>query len=79
MKTPHRDPSGHNPFGHDPFGGAPFGSAPAGPPVFTVPPTPTAHRLRVNMFAKLSVVFAFVFAPAGAILGHLAGVSGLRG
>jgi eukaryotic-like serine/threonine-protein kinase len=70
VTSPQQDPFGHNPFGDSPFGGVPFGGAPAGPPVFTTPPEPPDQR-PVNIFATLSVVFAFVFAPAGAILGHL--------
>ena len=57
-----------NPFEHNPFGGAAFVSGPPGPPVYAAPPP---HRLRANIFATLSVVFAFLFAPAGAVLGHL--------
>ncbi|MGV0784074.1 sensor domain-containing protein [Mycolicibacterium sp. XJ775] len=37
---------------------------PAGPP-------PSPPRDEANTFATLSVVFAFLFAPAGAVLGHL--------
>ena len=39
------------------------------PPVISAPPPPLRHR--ANTFATLSVVFAFLFAPAGAVLGHL--------
>ncbi|GAB1813551.1 sensor domain-containing protein [Mycobacterium sp. MUNTM1] len=60
-----------NPFEHNPFGAAPFGSSPAGPPVYTAPPVPAPDRPPVNALATLSVVFAFVFAPVGAVLGHL--------
>jgi hypothetical protein len=35
------------------------------------PPPPPPYRPRVNTLATLSLVFAFVFAPVGAILGHL--------
>ena len=38
------------------------------PPVISAPPPP---RQKTNTFATLSVVFAFLFAPAGAVLGHL--------
>jgi PknH-like extracellular domain/Domain of unknown function (DUF4190) len=38
------------------------------PPVISAPP-PT--RQKTNTFATLSVVFAFLFPPAGAVLGHL--------
>jgi hypothetical protein len=69
-----QDPFGHNPFSYDPLGRAPYAEPPAGappgPPVF-MPPPPPPHRPPVNTFATLSLVFAFVFAPVGAILGHL--------
>jgi hypothetical protein len=39
------------------------------PPVISAPPLPP--RPKTNVFATLSVVFAFLFAPAGAVLGHL--------
>ena len=39
------------------------------PPVISAPPPPP--RQKTNTFATLSVVFAFLFAPAGAVLGHL--------
>jgi eukaryotic-like serine/threonine-protein kinase len=73
MTNPPQNPFGYNPFGNDPFGGAPFGSAPSGPPVYSVPPPPPPppDRRPTNTFANLSLIFAFVFAPAGAILGHL--------
>ncbi|BBX33008.1 PknJ protein [Mycolicibacterium mageritense DSM 44476 = CIP 104973] len=58
----------------DPFGGAPFGQFPGGPqqpyggpPIVTEPPPPA----EMNTLATLSLIFAFVFAPAGAVLGHL--------
>ena len=60
-----------NPFEHNPFGGTPFGSSPTGPPVYSTPPVPPPDRQPVNALATLSVVFAFVFAPVGAVLGHL--------
>ncbi|HEX7825773.1 MAG TPA: sensor domain-containing protein [Mycobacterium sp.] len=57
---------GGTPFG-DPFG-MPTNQPPAGPPPVRAPrPDPS----ETNTLATLSVVFAFVFAPAGAILGHL--------
>lgn len=59
---------GANPFGSDPF----TVGSPVSDPVHPVPPTtgpPGAPE--TNTLATLSVVFAFVFAPAGAILGHL--------
>ncbi|AXK76917.1 MULTISPECIES: sensor domain-containing protein [Mycobacteriaceae] len=53
------------PTGGDPFGGGPVTAPP--PPS----PGPVPDRGEVNTLATLSMVFAFVFAPAGAILGHL--------
>jgi hypothetical protein len=68
------DPFGPRLSGSDPFGGAPFGQAPGGPPIVTAgPPT----RPPANTLATLSVIFAFLFAPAGAVLGHL-GLSQIR-
>lgn len=52
--------------GGNPFGANPFGQQPTTPPVTTAPPPP-----QTNTFATLSVVFAFLFAPVGAVLGHL--------
>ena len=64
-------PSGGDPFGEGPFAGDAFavdqpsaGAARA--------PTPTSQPQETNTLATLSVVFAFVFAPAGVILGHVA-------
>jgi eukaryotic-like serine/threonine-protein kinase len=53
-------------FGADPY---------PEPPVISAPPPPP--RQETNTFATLSVVFAFVFAPVGAVLGHL-GLSQIR-
>src|SRR6476646_7203740 len=39
------------------------------PPVISAPPMP--HSQKTNTFATLSLIFAFLFAPAGALLGHL--------
>jgi hypothetical protein len=39
------------------------------PPVISAPPPPP--RPKTNTFATLSLIFAFLFAPAGAVLGHL--------
>ncbi len=65
-----QDPYGHNPFSYDPLGRVPPAGPPLGPPVVPPPPAPR-HRPPVNTLATLSLVFAFVFPPAGAILGHL--------
>jgi hypothetical protein len=55
----------------DPFGGVaytgPMSASPAGMPS---PPIPSQGEAKT--LATLSVVFAFVFAPVGAVLGHLA-------
>ena len=53
-------------FGADPY---------PEPPVISAPPPPPSQK--TNTFATLSVVFAFVFAPVGAVLGHL-GLSQIR-
>jgi len=73
VSNPTQDPFGSKPFGGDPFGGAAFGqAAPGGPPVFNAPPAPPSPAgAEANTLATLSVIFAFVFAPAGAVLGHL--------
>jgi eukaryotic-like serine/threonine-protein kinase len=75
-----QDPFGHNPFGYDPLG-VPYGGPPPEPLDYPESPEVLDYpessepldypEPRVNVFATLSVVFAFVFAPAGAILGHL--------
>ena len=75
-------------FGHggptDPFGRDPFaGDASFDATAFGAAPAPVASGREVNTLATLSVVFAFVFAPAGALLGHLGlaqlGRTGQRG
>ena len=53
----------------DPFGTDPFGSSPFGSPTMTPTPAPSGE---VNTLATLSIVFAFIFAPVGAVLGHVA-------
>ncbi len=65
MSSP-QDPYGTGPFSYDPLGRPP-------PPVYVPPPAPppAPPRPRVNTLATLSLVFAFVFAPVGAVLGHL--------
>ena len=65
-----QDPYGYNPFSYDPLGRVPFEPPLVQPPVF-IPPPPPPYPPQVNPLATLSLVFAFVFAPAGAILGHL--------
>lgn len=73
---------GHGADAGDPFANDPFGTAPPWPQYGAVSsPTqmhpspgsgPPAPRSEANTLATLSVIFAFVFAPAGAVLGHLA-------
>jgi uncharacterized Tic20 family protein len=55
-------------------GGDPFGSDPftVGPTSRSGAPAPTSQQQETNTLATLSVVFAFVFAPAGVVLGHVA-------
>src|ERR1700757_5542959 len=68
--TSPQDPYGYDPFSYDPLGRVPF----AGPPVELPPLTPppeAPYPASVNPLATLSLVFAFVFPPAGAVLGHL--------
>lgn len=55
----------------DPFGAAASAEYMVEPP-FRPPSVVSPRRGEVNTLATLSVVFAFVFAPAGVILGHLA-------
>ncbi len=57
-------PAGGDPFGNDPFT--------VGPARASGRPAPTSQQQETNTLATLSVVFAFVFAPAGVVLGHLA-------
>jgi hypothetical protein len=64
-------PSGGDPLDGDPFVGDPFAvGRPGASP--SQAPAPTSQQQETNTLATLSVVFAFVFAPAGVILGHLA-------
>jgi eukaryotic-like serine/threonine-protein kinase len=64
-------PSGDDPFGGDPFAADPFDVGRPGASASQAP-APTSQRQETNTLATLSVVFAFVFAPAGVVLGHLA-------
>jgi uncharacterized BrkB/YihY/UPF0761 family membrane protein len=64
-------PSGGDPFGGDPFAGDPFAVGLPGGSASHDPASIYRQR-ETNTLATLSVVFAFVFAPAGVILGHLA-------
>lgn len=65
--TDPQDPFQPYSYTYDPLGRS-FDSPPEPPPVFLPPPP---YRPTVNVFATLSVAFAFLCAPAGAIFGHL--------
>lgn len=54
----------------DPFGGQQFGGGWGGPPPTYQAPPP--QQSETNPLATLSIIFAFVFAPVGAALGHIA-------
>src|SRR6202007_2719813 len=64
------DPYSYNSYSYDPLGRVPFEDPLVAPPPVPPPPAPP-RRPPVNALATLSLVFAFVFPPAGAILGHL--------
>jgi hypothetical protein len=53
-----------DPFGTEPFGAGQYGNLAPAPA-----PAPSGE---VNTLATLSIVFAFVFAPVGVVLGHVA-------
>ncbi|UXA08380.1 sensor domain-containing protein [Mycobacterium sp. SMC-2] len=74
--TDPQDPYWQNPYTYDPLGRVPPAPPPVEPPVFA-PPAEPPYRRPVNVLATLSLVFAFVFAPVGAILGH-AGLAQIR-
>lgn len=56
----------------DPFGTPPGSAEYMAEPAFRPPSVVSPRSGEVDTLATLSVVFAFVFAPAGVILGHLA-------
>lgn len=66
-----QDPYGQGPFSYDPLGRVPYAGPPAGPP-FLPPPPVTPYPAPVNAVATLSLIFAFLCAPVGALLGHVA-------
>jgi eukaryotic-like serine/threonine-protein kinase len=66
-----QDPYWQNPLSYDPLGRVPPPMPPVEPAAFVPPPAPPPYRPPVNTLATLSLVFAFVFAPVGALLGHL--------
>ena len=59
-----------NPLSYDPLGREPAVPPTTGPPAFATPPPAPPRRPPVNALATMSLLFAFVFAPVGAILGH---------
>jgi hypothetical protein len=68
-----------DPFGPDPSGGPPSTQGFSPPPVTQgffpgqgFPPPSGTPQGEVNRLATLSIVFAFVFAPVGVVLGHVA-------
>ncbi|WP_446218175.1 DUF4190 domain-containing protein [Micromonospora sp. IBHARD004] len=73
--SPYEPPSYGQPPHHDPYGQQPqWGQQ---PPYAPQPPygqygPPGGGGGGTNVMAVLSLVFAFVFAPAGIVLGHLA-------
>jgi eukaryotic-like serine/threonine-protein kinase len=62
------DPYQRDPFAQDPFGGP---AAPAQRPV-APPPGPPTPQQGSHLMASLAIAFAFLCAPVGAILGHVA-------
>lgn len=66
-----QDPYWQHPLTYDPLGRVPPAPPPVEQPVLAPPPGPPQPP-PVNVLATLSVVFAFVLAPVGAILGHAA-------
>jgi eukaryotic-like serine/threonine-protein kinase len=62
---------GGDPFGSGPFQGDPFSVGRPDVPQQGRAPHSAPPGSETNTLATLSVVFAFVFAPAGAVLGHL--------
>ncbi|WP_374022510.1 sensor domain-containing protein [Mycobacterium sp. HNNTM2301] len=72
-----QDPYWQNPYTYDPLGRVPPTPPPVEPPPALAPPPALPYRPPVNVLATLSLVFAFVFAPVGAILGH-AGLAQIR-
>lgn len=63
------DPYRRDPFAQDPFGGPPRPPQPPGAPPPAPPPQPAGDS---RIMASLSIAFAFLFAPVGAVLGHVA-------
>ncbi|WFE59746.1 DUF4190 domain-containing protein [Micromonospora sp. WMMD712] len=69
----HEPPSPYEPPPPAQYGAPPPGYGQYGPPPGQGPyPPPAGQGRGTNVLAVLSLVFAFVFAPAGIVLGHLA-------
>ncbi len=64
-------PGGYPPYPGAPYPGAPYPSGPY-PPAYYPPPHGPTPPARPQWLAILSIAFAFVFAPLGAVFGHLA-------
>ncbi|WP_275980063.1 DUF4190 domain-containing protein [Couchioplanes caeruleus] len=65
QQSPYGAPSSGQPYGQQQYGQPGYGQPYAQPP-YAQMPAPT------NTMAILSLVFAFVFAPAGIVMGHVA-------
>ncbi|MBM2622270.1 DUF4190 domain-containing protein [Actinoplanes sp. LDG1-06] len=62
-------PSSGQPYGQSPYGQEAYkGAQPYGQPAYGQP----AYNAATNTMAILSLVFAFVFSPAGIVMGHVA-------
>ncbi|BBY41440.1 hypothetical protein MMAN_55740 [Mycobacterium mantenii] len=69
-----QDPYWQNPLSYDPLGRLPPAEVEppvTPPPSFPPPPAPAPYRPPINTLATLSLIFAFLFAPVGVVLGHL--------
>jgi hypothetical protein len=65
---------GQQPYGQQQYGQQPYGQQPYGQPAYGQQPgyAPQAYARPTNTMAILALVMAFVFAPAGLILGIVA-------
>ena len=60
------------PYGQQPSSGQPYSPQGYGQPAYGQQPYPYAPVATTNTMAILALVFAFVFAPAAIIMGHVA-------
>jgi hypothetical protein len=65
-------PSGQGGYGQPPYGQPPYGQPPYGQPPYGQPAYGHPYGRPTNSLAILSLVLAFVFAPAGLITGIIA-------